>query len=892
LNLNNLSKIRFKFIINKFTYNTMTSSEIRQAYLDFFESKGHKIVPSAPIVVKDDPTLLFTNAGMNQFKDYFLGNKKPEYTRIADTQKCLRVSGKHNDLEEVGIDTYHHTMFEMLGNWSFGDYFKEDAINWSWELLTEVYKLDKSRLYVSVFEGDESEGLPKDTESEGYWAKNIDTTRIITGSKKDNFWEMGDTGPCGPCTEIHYDLRPDAERALVDGKTLVNNDHPQVIEIWNNVFIQFNRKKDGSLEELPARHVDTGMGFERLVRCIHGMASNYDTDIFQDLITVLSAHTSTTYGKDEKIDIACRVIVDHLRAICFTIADGQLPSNNGAGYVIRRILRRAVRYGYTYLKQDEPFLYKLIPALADKFANVFPELKAQLNFVSKVVYEEEASFLRTLGTGIKRFNSLVEDKLIVNNQISGEQAFEMYDTFGFPYDLTNLMAQENNLTIDEEGFKLALQKQKDRSRKASEVDQGDWVEIFDNTDSIFKGYDELTCEVKISKYRKVKTKDKEIVHLVFDQTPFYAEGGGQVGDTGTIENIHEKIEIFDTKKENNLVIHFANSLPENIESIFIAKVNADKRIATQKNHSATHLLHEALRKIIGTHVEQKGSLVNGDYLRFDFSHFQKVSTEEISEIEAMINTNIQKNIPLFENRAMPIAEAKAMGAMALFGEKYGDAVRLVKFDTSVELCGGTHVKSTGEIGLLKIVSESSVAAGVRRIEAYTGAGAINYYNDQLMKLNRIHDSLGNVKDIVVATQSLKEENAQLKKQLEVFETEKAVQLKNELKSKIEMINDSHFLAEEITLSNADAIKTICFQLKQEYSNICIVLAYPLGEKHMVSVALSDDIIKSKNLNASAIIKEIAPLIKGGGGGQPFFATAGGTDTSKLKEVFTLIQSKL
>jgi alanyl-tRNA synthetase len=622
------------------------------------------------------------------------------------------------------------------------------------------------------------------------------------------------------------------------------------------------------------------------------MASNYDTDIFQDLITVLSAHTSTTYGKDEKIDIACRVIVDHLRAICFTIADGQLPSNNGAGYVIRRILRRAVRYGYTYLKQDEPFLYKLIPALADKFANVFPELKAQLNFVSKVVYEEEASFLRTLGTGIKRFNSLVEDKLIVNNQISGEQAFEMYDTFGFPYDLTNLMAQENNLTIDEEGFKLALQKQKDRSRKASEVDQGDWVEIFDNKDSIFKGYDELTCEVKISKYRKVKTKDKEIVHLVFDQTPFYAEGGGQVGDTGTIENIHEKIEIIDTKKENNLVIHFANSLPENIESIFIAKVNADKRIATQKNHSATHLLHEALRKIIGTHVEQKGSLVNGDYLRFDFSHFQKVSTEEISEIEAMINTNIQKNIPLFENRAMPIAEAKAMGAMALFGEKYGDAVRLVKFDTSVELCGGTHVKSTGEIGLLKIVSESSVAAGVRRIEAYTGAGAINYYNDQLMKLNRIHDSLGNVKDIVVATQSLKEENAQLKKQLEVFETEKAVQLKNELKSKIEMINDSHFLAEEITLSNADAIKTICFQLKQEYSNICIVLAYPLGEKHMVSVALSDDIIKSKNLNASAIIKEIAPLIKGGGGGQPFFATAGGTDTSKLKEVFTLIQSKL
>lgn len=870
----------------------MTSSEIRKAFLDFFASKGHKIVPSAPIVVKDDPTLLFTNAGMNQFKDYFLGNKTPEFTRIADTQKCLRVSGKHNDLEEVGIDTYHHTMFEMLGNWSFGDYFKEEAINWSWELLTEIYKLDKSRLYVSVFEGDASEGLPKDTESETYWAKNIDAHRIITGSKKDNFWEMGDTGPCGPCTEIHFDLRPDAERALVDGKTLVNNDHPQVIEIWNNVFIQFNRKKDGSLEELPARHVDTGMGFERLVRCIKGQQSNYDTDVFQDIIKVLCEHTATIYGKDEKTDIACRVIVDHLRAICFTIADGQLPSNNGAGYVIRRILRRAVRYGYTYLKQEDPFIYKLIPTLAEKFADVFPELKAQLNFVSKVVYEEEASFLRTLGTGIKKFNSLVDEKLIVNNQISGEQAFEMYDTYGFPFDLTSLMAQENKLTVDEEGFKIALQKQKDRSRKASEVDQGDWVEVIAKNDTLFKGYDELSAEIKITKYRKVKTKDKEIIHLVFDQTPFYAEGGGQVGDTGTIENVHEKMLIFDTKKENNLIIHYATQLPENIESTFVAKVNIEKRNATQKNHSATHLLHEALRKVLGTHVEQKGSLVNSDYLRFDFSHFQKVSAEEMQEIEALINANIQKNAALFEDRAMPIAEAKAMGAMALFGEKYGDTVRLVKFDTSVELCGGTHVKSTGEIGLLKIISESSVAAGVRRIEAYTGATALNYFHEQLNKLQRIHDTLGNVKDIVVATQSLKDENASLKKQLEVFENEKAMHVKNELKNSIETVNGVHYIAKQISISNADAVKTICFQLKQEYNTICIALAYPIGEKMMLSVALSDDLIKTKNLNASNIIKEIAPLIKGGGGGQAFFATAGGTDASGVAKAFDVIKGKL
>ncbi len=870
----------------------MTSSEIRKAFLDFFASKGHKIVASAPIVVKDDPTLLFTNAGMNQFKDYFLGNKKPEHTRIADTQKCLRVSGKHNDLEEVGIDTYHHTMFEMLGNWSFGDYFKEDAINWSWELLTQVYKMDTSRMYVTIFEGDASEGLPRDTESEAFWAKNIGADRILAFNKKDNFWEMGDTGPCGPCTEIHFDLRSDAERSQVDGKNLVNKDHPQVIEIWNNVFIQYDRKKDGRLEELPAQHVDTGMGFERLVRCIKGMQSNYDTDIFQVLIQVLCKHTGIVYGQDEKIDIACRVIVDHLRAISFTIADGQLPSNTGAGYVIRRILRRAVRYGYTYLKQEEPFLYKLIPTLAENFKDVFPELFAQLTFVSKVVYEEETSFLRTLGVGIKKFNSLLEEKQIVNNQISGEQAFEMYDTYGFPFDLTNLMAQEHQLTIDEEGFKVALQKQKERSKKASEVEQGDWVIIQSINDTQFKGYDELVADIKITKYRIVKAKDKELVHLVFDQTPFYAEGGGQVGDTGYIESVHEKIQIVDTKKENNLIIHYATQLPEHMESAFIAHVNTENRIATQKNHSATHLLHEALRKVLGTHVEQKGSLVNTSYLRFDFSHFQKVSAEEISQIEEIINTNIQRNIHLFEDRNMPITEAKSMGAMALFGEKYGDTVRLVKFDSSVELCGGTHVQSTGEIGLLKIVSESSVAAGVRRIEAYTGNTALHYLNEQLGKLAQIHNSLGNVKDVVVATQSLKEENAQLKKQLEIFELEKAQQVKQDLKSKIEMVQDTHFIAQTISLSNADAIKTICFQLKQEYTNICIALAYKSGEKTMLSIALSDDLIQAKNIQASALIKEIAPFIKGGGGGQAFFATAGGTDASGVNKAFEVIKSKL
>jgi alanyl-tRNA synthetase len=868
----------------------MTSREIRKQFLDFFASKGHKIVASAPIVVKDDPTLLFTNAGMNQFKDYFLGNKKPEFTRIADTQKCLRVSGKHNDLEEVGIDTYHHTMFEMLGNWSFGDYFKEEAIAWSWELLTEVYKLDKSRLYVTIFEGDAAEGLPKDEEALEMWSKWIDKNRILEFNKKDNFWEMGDTGPCGPCTEIHVDLRSDEERKLVDGSTLVNHDHPQVIEIWNNVFIQYNRKKDNSLEALPERHVDTGMGFERLVRCVLNKQSNYDTDIFLDLITVLCTQNHYTYGKDEKTDIACRVIVDHLRAICFSIADGQLPSNNGAGYVIRRILRRAVRYGYTYLNQDQPFIYKLIPTLVEQFDGVFPELKTQLTFVSKVVYEEEYSFLRTLGTGIKKFNALEEEGDIKNNLITGLQAFELYDTYGFPIDLTRLMASEKSIQIDEKGFEEELTKQKERSRKAAEMDQGDWIELQPNNLTEFLGYDLLSAEIRITKYRKVSFKERELFHLVFDKTPFYAEGGGQVGDSGSIESANEKVFIKDTKKENELIIHYVDKLPENMSSVFVANVDVTKRKDTQRNHSATHLLHEALRTVLGTHVEQRGSLVNSEYLRFDFSHFQKITKEELSSIEQIVNNHIQQNFSLLERRNTPISEAKNLGAMALFGEKYGDHVRVIQFGSSVELCGGTHVQATGEIGSFKVIAESSVAAGIRRIEAITANHVLSYFNSQEVLLGELGEMLGNAKDLKSSLLTMKEENLKLKKQIETIDIEKSQLIKSTLLSKMESINGVHFIGEMIDLNNGEQIKNLCFQLKNEVPNLVMVLGTVINEKAMVSIVVNEKLVEEKGYSATHLIKEISVLIKGGGGGQAFYATAGGTNVNGIQDALVRVKS--
>ena len=868
----------------------MTSREIRKQFLDFFASKGHKIVASAPIVVKDDPTLLFTNAGMNQFKDYFLGNKKPEFTRIADTQKCLRVSGKHNDLEEVGIDTYHHTMFEMLGNWSFGDYFKEEAIAWSWELLTEVYKLDKSRLYVTIFEGDAAEGLPKDEEALEMWSKWIDKNRILEFNKKDNFWEMGDTGPCGPCTEIHVDLRSDEERKLVDGSTLVNHDHPQVIEIWNNVFIQYNRKKDNSLEALPERHVDTGMGFERLVRCILNKQSNYDTDIFLDLITVLCTQNHYTYGKDEKTDIACRVIVDHLRAICFSIADGQLPSNNGAGYVIRRILRRAVRYGYTYLNQDQPFIYKLIPTLVEQFDGVFPELKTQLTFVSKVVYEEEHSFLRTLGTGIKKFNALEEEGDIKNNLITGVQAFELYDTYGFPIDLTRLMASEKSIQIDEKGFEEELTKQKERSRKAAEMDQGDWIELQPNNLTEFVGYDLLSAEIRITKYRKVSFKERELFHLVFDKTPFYAEGGGQVGDSGSIESANEKVFIKDTKKENELIIHYVDKLPENMSSVFVANVDVTKRKDTQRNHSATHLLHEALRTVLGTHVEQRGSLVNSEYLRFDFSHFQKITKEELSSIEQIVNNHIQQNFSLLERRNTPISEAKNLGAMALFGEKYGDHVRVIQFGSSVELCGGTHVQATGEIGSFKVIAESSVAAGIRRIEAITANHVLSYFNSQEVLLGELGEMLGNAKDLKSSLLTMKEENLKLKKQIEIIDIEKSQLIKSTLLSKMESINGVHFIGEMIDLNNGEQIKNLCFQLKNEVPNLVMILGTVINEKAMVSIVVNEKLVEEKGYSATHLIKEISGLIKGGGGGQAFYATAGGTNVNGIQDALVRVKS--
>ncbi|HEY8929796.1 MAG TPA: alanine--tRNA ligase [Mucilaginibacter sp.] len=867
----------------------MTATEIRKAFLDFFVSKGHVIVPSAPIVIKNDPTLMFTNAGMNQFKSLFLGEEAPKSPRVADTQRCLRVSGKHNDLEEVGIDTYHHTMFEMLGNWSFGDYFKKEAIAWSWELLTEVYKIEKDRLYVTYFEGDEKEGLEKDTETLNFWKEFVSEANILPGNKKDNFWEMGETGPCGPSSEIHYDNRPDSERKLVDGASLVNGDHDQVIEIWNNVFMQFNRLKDGSLQPLPAKHVDTGMGFERLVRVLQGKTSNYDTDVFTPLIDFIAQKSGKTYNSAAKPGeegwneaVAMRVLADHVRAISFTIADGQLPSNNKAGYVIRRILRRAVRYAYQYLRIKEPFINKLVPVLAEQFKDVFDGLWDQKDFVQKVVLEEESAFLRTLENGLDRFDHA--KVAAINGVISGEAAFELSDTFGFPLDLTELMAREAGLSVDTGGYQKALQAQKDRSRAATAIDTGDWV-VLKEVDTVeFTGYDELETIAHIVKYRKVKAKGTEQFQIVLDKTPFYAESGGQAGDKGELVFPDgEIIYVTDTKKENGLIVHFTDKLPQDIDDALTAIVDPQLRSRTNSNHSATHLLHAAMKQVLGTHVNQKGSLVNADYLRFDFSHFAKVTDEELAQIEAIVNQKVRENIPLKEERSVLYAEAISSGVTALFGEKYGEYVRVITFDDefSKELCGGTHVKATGQIGFFKIVSESAVAAGVRRIEAITGVGAEQYIIEQNKLVQQLKELLKNPKDISKSINDLLEENTKLKKEIEKSVLEKSAGLKNELAQKAENIGGVNFIAQKVKLPNADAIKNLAYQIKGIVDNLFLVLAADIDGKPSLTVMIAENLVKERNLNAGAIIRELAKEIKGGGGGQPFFATAGGSDVGGL-----------
>ncbi|WP_316843645.1 alanine--tRNA ligase [Pedobacter psychrodurus] len=867
----------------------MTAKEIRQAFLSFFESKQHHVVPSAPIVVKNDPTLMFTNAGMNQFKDLFLGEAAIKYSRVTDTQRCLRVSGKHNDLEEVGIDTYHHTMFEMLGNWSFGDYFKKEAIAWSWELLTEVYKIPKEKLYVTYFEGDEKEGLEKDQEAYDLWKQYVDENHILPGNKKDNFWEMGDTGPCGPCSEIHVDCRTDEEKASVDGATLVNADHPQVIEIWNNVFMQFNRLKDGSLQSLPAKHVDTGMGFERLVRVLQEKTSNYDTDIFQPMIQFIAEKSGIKYGADEKTDIAMRVMADHIRAISFVIADGQLPSNNKAGYVIRRILRRAVRYAYTFLNFKEPFLNQLVPLLAEQFKGVFDELISQQDFVQKVVLEEEVSFLRTLSTGIQRF----EKYQASNDVVKGNFAFELSDTFGFPIDLTELMAREKGWSVDLTGYEQALKKQKDDSRAATAIDTGDWIVVNTEDQSEFVGYDELEIETEILKYRKVKAKGKEQYQIVLRQTPFYAESGGQVGDTGRLEDHSRQfwVDITDTKKENGLTVHFADILPDNLEGKFWAVVDEDKRVLTEDNHSATHLLHAALKQVLGKHVNQKGSLVNADYLRFDFSHFAKVTDEELAQIEVIVNQKIRQNIKLKEQRNVPYQDAIESGVTALFGEKYGDFVRMITFEDhfSKELCGGTHVKATGQIGSFKIISESAVAAGVRRIEAITADKAEQYFLEQRKELGHLKALLNGSKDLSASVQALLDENAKLKKEIEKSTLERVNTLKHEIVHHVRGIHGINLIAKHIDLQSADAVKNLAFSLKDMIDNLFLVFTTEIDGKPGITVMLSDHLVK-KGLNASNIVRELGKEIQGGGGGQPFYATAGGKNPAGLPVVLEKAES--
>ena len=853
----------------------MNSNEIRKTFFDFFRSKQHEIVPSAPMVVKNDPTLMFTNAGMNQFKDIFLGNQPAKFPRVADSQKCLRVSGKHNDLEEVGHDTYHHTMFEMLGNWSFGDYFKEEAIAWAWELLTDVYKLPKDRLYASYFGGSKDDNMEADLEAFEIWKKYLPEAQILPGSKKDNFWEMGETGPCGPCSEIHIDLRDDDERAKVAGRDLVNKDNPLVIEIWNNVFMQFNRKANGDLELLPAKHVDTGMGFERLCMALQGKKSNYDTDVFQPMITKLAEMSGKKYGENKEADIAMRVIADHLRAIAFSIADGQLPSNVKAGYVIRRILRRAVRYGYTFLGFNEPFINKLIPTLVGQMGEQFPELKSQQVLIEKVITEEEAAFLRTLETGIRHLDSIIEKaKAEGKSQIDGKTAFVLNDTFGFPYDLTELIAREKGFTVDKVGFEKELEEQKNRSRNAAAVETDDWVELRKFDTEEFIGYDNSSADVVIARYRAVKSKNKTQYQLVFDRTPFYGESGGQVGDSGYIESESERINIIDTVKENNLIVHITDKLPQDASANFHAVVNEEARTATANNHSATHLLHFALRQVLGTHVEQKGSLVRPEGLRFDFAHFQKVTDEEMKQVERIVNELIRKNTPLNERREAPIEEAQKMGAMALFGEKYGDKVRVIQFGESVELCGGTHVPATGQIGIIKITSESAIAAGVRRIEAVTAKGAEELIYGQEESLKEVKALLNNPANLSAGLKKLIDEAAELRKTIDALMREKVVALKGELKAKITEVNGVKVLAEEVALS-PDAIKDLAFQLKGEHADLLIVIGAVNDGKPSLTVAAGDALIKDKGVNAGQIIREAAKEIQGGGGGQPFFAQAGG-----------------
>jgi len=867
----------------------MKINDIRKTFLDFFESKGHQIQSSAPMVVKNDPTLMFTNAGMNQFKDYFLGYNEAQTKRVANTQKCLRVSGKHNDLEEVGVDTYHHTMFEMLGNWSFGDYFKEDAIAWAWELLIDVYKLDKDRIYVTVFEGDESDGLSLDGDSMNIWTKYIDPERIIKANKKDNFWEMGETGPCGPCSEIHVDIRNEDERAKVDGKSLVNMDHPQVIEIWNLVFMQYNRKANGSLENLPNTHVDTGMGLERLAMVMQAKQSNYDIDLFQALIQSLEKVSGKKYGETEEKDIALRVVSDHVRAIAFSIADGQLPSNTGAGYVIRRILRRAIRYGYQTLGVKEPFIYHLADELSKAMGEAFPELTAQKDLIHKVIHEEEVSFFRTLEMGLGKIQNLIDNaKKAGEKQLNGAAVFELFDTFGFPKDLTALIARENELEIDEDGFAIELNKQKDRSRAASAMESDDWVVVREDDVEEFVGYDLLEADIYITKYRKVKQKNKEFYQLAFNLTPFYAEGGGQVGDKGVIESAEEKVGIFDTKKENNLIIHFAKDLPKHLTAKFRAKVSANARRLSEANHTATHLLHHALREKLGTHVEQKGSLVNADYLRFDFSHFSKVTDEELLEIEEQINLDIRANIELNERRAVPMEVAKELGAMALFGEKYGDLVRVIQFGNSVELCGGTHVKSTGDIRSLKIISEGSVAAGVRRIEAITSDTADNYFRERANQFNELSELLKKPKNMVSAVQDLIDKNSKMSKEIEALKKGQVKQIKADVLAKVENKGGINYVSEILDMDGG-SIKDLCFQLKGEVNNLFAVIGGRADGKATISVVISDDLAKEKDFHAGNLVREAAKHIQGGGGGQPFFATAGGKDASGLPQAISHIE---
>ena len=880
----------------------MDSGTIRRKFLDFFASKGHQIVPSAPLVLKNDPSLLFTNSGMVQFKDNFLGNATPKYKRIADTQKCLRVSGKHNDLEDVGLDTYHHTMFEMLGNWSFGDYFKKEAIAWAWELLTEVYGLPKDRLYVTVFGGDKGDNLPVDEEAKALWKSFISEDRILHGNKKDNFWEMGDQGPCGPCSEIHVDLRTEEEIKAKPGKELVNNDHPQVVEIWNLVFMEFNRKADGSLEKLPAQHVDTGMGFERLCMAIQKKRSNYDTDVFRPLMDFIAVNAGVSYHGTtpkqgivtERQDTAIRVMADHIRAVALTIADGQLPSNSGAGYVIRRILRRAIRYGFSYLNFKEPFIHRLVPLLALQLKEVFPELHQQVEFVGKVVHEEEVSFLRTLSKGIERLTSYMDSQIrhASNNSsdkvenIGGELAFELYDTFGFPFDLTSLIARERGFSVDEKGFNEEMAKQKSRSKADAAKETGDWTVVGEEVKTEFIGYDNADAVSRLVKYRKIKQKNKELYQLVLDKTPFYAESGGQAGDTGVIDTGSEKLFVIDTKKENELIIHLTEKLPSPLEGEWKVKIDTSKRSQSMNNHSATHLLQAALRQVLGKHVEQKGSLVNDKILRFDFSHFAAMTEVEIAKVESIVNEKIRENIELNEQRNVPFEKAKTLGAMALFGEKYGEFVRVITFDPkfSVELCGGTHVKATGNIGLFKITSESSVAAGVRRIEAVTGEGAYAYFNQSLAVLNELKSLLKNPKDTAASLQNLIEEKHALEKKLEVVHQERTNQIKDELAKKANQSNGHTLIMEKISVPNADALKNIAYALRNQFDDLLLILAADVDSKPQVAVMLGEKLEATKKYHAGNMVKELAKEIEGGGGGQSFFATAGGKNLNGLNSV--------